>query len=200
MATLQYTRKIKIPWLQVLVTALAAFCFSWLGALTISSIDAQFLRPLIVVLLVIIAAFILIKRDFGSMTEAEYVPSKSIGWGILMGAGLGFYDGFFGPGTGTFLIFGFILWLKFNFLQASASAKVINLATNLAAVIYFGLGGHILYQIALPMAVCNVAGAFLGSRLAILRGNRFIRWVFLLVVVGIIFKLLWDTFSVWLAN
>jgi uncharacterized protein len=195
MATVQYTRRIKIPWLQVLVTAGTAFVFSWIGAQTVSSINTQYLRPMIVVLLVIIAGFIIIKKDFGSMTEAEYIPNKSIGWGIAMGAGLGFYDGFFGPGTGTFLIFGFILWLKFNFLQASASAKVINLATNLAAVIYFGLGGHILYHIALPMAICNVAGAFLGSRLAILRGNRFVRWIFLVVVTGIILKLLWDTFQ-----
>lgn len=193
MATIQYARKIPIPWKPALLTAATAFCFSFLGARAVSTIDTQYIRPLIVILLIIIAIYIFIKKDFGSVQDSAYVPERPIWWGIPIGATLGFYDGFFGPGAGSFLIFGFILLLGFNFLMASASAKVVNFSTNLAAVIFFISNGNVLYHIAIPMALFSALGAFLGSRTALLRGNKFIRTLFLVVVCGIILKLVWDT-------
>ena len=115
--------------------------------------------------------------------------------GILAGATLGFYDGFFGPGTGSFLIFIFIGLIGFGFLAASASAKIINFATNVSAVLLFAFTGHIAYALALPMALCVAAGAFLGSRTAVLRGSSFVRVLFLVVVTGVILRLSYDTFS-----
>src|SRR6185295_17285347 len=108
---------------------------------------------------------------------------------VLIGAGIGFYDGFFGPGTGSFLIFLFVGVFGFDFLAASASAKVINWATNMASIIYFGWTGHVLYQYAIPMAVCSVIGATLGTHLAIAKGSKFVRIFFLVIVVALIAKL-----------
>jgi hypothetical protein len=106
---------------------------------------------------------------------------------------IGFYDGFFGPGTGSFLIFVFVGIFGFNFLSASASSKLINFATNLSAMLYFAFTDNILYSLAIPMAVFNIIGSIAGTRLAILKGNRFVRFIFLLVVAGMIFKVAYDT-------
>ncbi len=109
-----------------------------------------------------------------------------------MGAVVGFYDGFFGPGTGSFLVLGFIALIGFDFLRASAHAKLVNVATNLASTLFFINKGGLLYAVALPMAVANLSGAFLGARLAILRGNRFIRVFFLFVIATTILRFGWD--------
>jgi uncharacterized membrane protein YfcA len=110
----------------------------------------------------------------------------------LMGAIVGFYDGFFGPGTGSFLVLGFIALIGFDFLKASAHAKLVNASTNLASLLFFVNKGVILYSIAVPMAVANLTGAFLGARLAILKGNSFIRVFFLIVIAATILRFAWD--------
>src|SRR6185369_12369075 len=101
---------------------------------------------------------------------------------------VGFYDGFIGPGAGSFLILFFISILGFDFLKASAHAKLVNVATNIGSIIFFSRTGHILYQYALPMALCNFAGSIFGARLAILKGNKFIRVFFLVVITGTIIR------------
>jgi hypothetical protein len=111
---------------------------------------------------------------------------------VVVGAVIGFYDGFFGPGTGSFLIFAFIGLFGFDFLTASASAKVVNFATNLSAVAYFAATDNLLYRYGLPMAACNMAGAVLGARLALLKGNRFVRGFFLFVVGALILRFGWE--------
>lgn len=107
---------------------------------------------------------------------------------MAVGAGIGFYDGFFGPGTGSFLIFALVGWFGFDFLTASAGAKVINFATHLSALAYFAATDHIRYRYALPMAACHMAGALLGARLVLGRGNRFVRGFFLVVVTAMILR------------
>jgi uncharacterized protein len=194
-ATIQYSRQIKIPWKTALLTALSAFGCSILGARTVSIINPSILRPLIIILLLVIAVYMFTKKDLGNIQSIRLSASQQIIYGLIAGAAIGFYDGFFGPGTGSFLIFAFILLFGFDFIVASASAKVVNFATNLAALIFFALNGNILYHIALPMAVFNVLGAIAGTRLAILKGSRFVRILFLFVVFGVITKLIWDTFS-----
>jgi len=193
MAAVQYSRHIKIPWRTALLTAAAAFCCSFLGAGVVSLIDSRYLRPFIIILLLVIAVYIYFKKDFGELQTLKLTPGKQLVFGLAAGAVIGFYDGFFGPGTGTFLIFAFIGLFGYTFLTATASAKVVNFATNLAAILFFLFNGSILFQIALPMMVFNILGAFIGTRLAILKGNRFVRLLFLVVVGGVIFKLVWDT-------
>ena len=122
-------------------------------------------------------------------------PLRARWLAIGLGAALGFYDGFFGPGTGSFLIFALVGGFGFDFLTASASAKVINVATNLAALIVFAASGHVLWALAAPLMASNVLGSVAGTRLAILRGNRFVRQLFLAIVACLIAKLAWDMFG-----
>jgi uncharacterized protein len=133
------------------------------------------------------------KKDFGRETNNETLEFP---WykGALICLALGFYDGFIGPGAGSLLVLAFISWLGFDFLQANAHAKVVNLATNMGSIILFGLKGAILWHIAFPMAICNALGGIIGSRLAIMKGNGFIRTVFLVVILGTLCRLGYDVF------
>jgi uncharacterized membrane protein YfcA len=132
---------------------------------------------------------VFVVKDLGLIHKPKHAQRKAVSLGVLTGVVIGFYDGFFGPGTGSFLIFIFVGIFGFDFLAASASAKAVNLATNLASVLYFGVTGHILYAVALPMAACNIVGSVIGTRLAILKGSRFVRIFFLIVVAALIAKL-----------
>ena len=143
-------------------------------------------------LVVVMAVYILRKKDFGAIRRPLEICTRERVLSVLIGGGIGFYDGLFGPGTGSFLIFLFIHYLAFDFLQASASAKFVNLATNLAALMYFVPTGQVLYKIAIPMAIFNMLGAYTGTRVAIKRGTAFIRSLFLFLLVILILKLAYD--------
>ncbi|SFU85893.1 sulfite exporter TauE/SafE family protein [Pontibacter akesuensis] len=194
-AMVRYVRTVKINYLAILPAAAMAFVFSFLGARALSHLDANLLKPLILVLLVLVAVYTFIKKDFGSLHAPKLTASKERLYGLMVGAVIGFYDGFFGPGTGSFLIFIFIGLFGFNFLAASAAAKVVNVATNLSALLYFGYKGYILYDVAIPMAVCSIIGSQLGTRTALRRGVGFVRVLFLIVVSGIILKFAYDTYG-----
>jgi uncharacterized membrane protein YfcA len=101
---------------------------------------------------------------------------------------MGFYDGFFGPGTGSLLVFLLVRILGFDFLQASAHSKVLNLASNMAALLWLGWQGHVLWAIFLPMALANIAGSWLGTRVALRQGAAYVRWLFVLVVSALLLK------------
>jgi uncharacterized protein len=153
------------------------------------------MKPLAFGILIIVAVYTYRKKDFGTQgTTKPSSLSRQLAYGAVMGLLLGFYDGFFGPGTGSFLVLGFITLIGFDFLRASAHAKLVNIATNMGSVLYFSLKGLILIKVAVPMAICNAAGAFFGARLAILKGNKFIRVFFLLVVTAIILRFGYDLF------
>ena len=191
-AVVSYVRKIKINWLTILPSTAVAFVFSFLGAKTVSFLSSNTLRPIILVLLIVVAVYTFIQKDFGSQDVPKLKKTGQKVSAIGIGAFMGFYDGFLGAGTGSFLIFLFVGILGFNFLRASAVAKIINSSTNLAALIYFALNEHILYHIALPMAVCNILGSILGAKLAIDKGSAFVRLLFLAVVSLIIIKFAYD--------
>jgi hypothetical protein len=195
MAILRYARNVSIPWPAVLPAALSAFAFSFLGARAVSLLDPALLRPLILVLLVAVFAYTLTKKDLGTLHAPRLSGRAETGYALGVGTLIGFYDGFFGPGTGSFLIFAFVGLFGFNFLAASAAAKTVNLATNLSALLYFAATGNILYRVALPMAACSIIGSFAGTRLAIAKGSGFVRVLFLVVVSGIICKLAYDYFG-----
>ena len=191
-AAWNFTRQVEIDWRATLPTAVAGFIFSFFGARTVSHLNPAILRPLVLGLLVAVAIYTFARKDFGSLHAPRLSLAGKQWIGLGVGAVIGFYDGFFGPGTGSFLIFIFIGVFGFNFLSASAAAKVVNVATNLSTVAYFAVTGHIIYRLAVPMAVCNMLGSLTGTRLAILRGSRFVRWFFLVVVSVIICKLAYD--------
>ena len=120
--------------------------------------------------------------------EVEISPARQLRTGIFISLIIGFYDGFIGPGAGSFLILAFIAFLGFDFLHSSAHAKLVNLATNLGSVTLFIIKGNIIWTIALPMAAANMLGGFAGAKLAIAKGNKFIRVFFLVIIVGILLR------------
>ncbi len=196
-ATWQYAQKVNIPWRTMLPAAIAGFIFAGWGAQLVSNLRSTTIKPLILVLLITVAIYTFRKKDLGNLHAPKLNPPQQITVGIFMGAILGFYDGFFGPGTGSFLIFVMIGIMGFGFLTASASAKAINLATNLSAFLYLALTNHVNYFLAIPMAVFNIAGAVCGTKLAILQGNSFIRKFFLIIVTSLIIKLTYDIFIIY---
>ncbi len=191
-ATWQYAQQVTIPWRTMLPAAVAGFLGAGWGARLVANLDSATIKPIILVLLITVVIYTFCQKDFGDLHAPKLTQPQQIAVGILMGAILGFYDGFFGPGTGSFLIFGMIGIMGFGFLSASASAKVINLATNLSAFLYLAMTNHVDYTLAIPMAAFNISGAVCGTRLAMLRGNSFIRKLFLVVVMGLIIKLSYD--------
>jgi hypothetical protein len=194
-AALRYARSISTPWAIVLPAAAAAFALSYFGALTVALLPKEWLRPVILVLLILVAGHVLWRPDLGQVpverTRRRGDPAAAAG----IGGALGFYDGFFGPGTGSFLIFLFVRVFGLDFLKASAGAKVVNLATNMGALLFFVPHGHIFWTVGLAMAAFNVGGSWLGSHLALRHGNRFVRAVFLAVASVLIARFAYDTFA-----
>ena len=182
-AVVQYSRRVRINW------------HSILGARAVSLPKPEILKPLVLVLLVAVAACTYWRKDFGNLHAPQFTAHRERQFGIWVGVVIGFYDGFFGPGTGSLLIFIFIGLFGFDFLAASANAKVVNFATNLSAVTYFAATHNILYHYAVPMGLCNVLGSLTGTRLAILKGNAFVRVFFLLVVTTMILRFGWEVLS-----
>ena len=187
-ATWQYARQVPMEWRATLPTAAAALAFSFVGAATVAHLPPQVLKPLILALLVGVLAWTLRRKDLGALHAPKLSHGAQFWIGLATGAVLGFYDGFFGPGTGSFLIIAFVGLFGFSFLAASASAKAVNVITNFAALAYFVSHGNVAYAYAVPMAACNVAGSFTGTRLALKLGSRFVRAVFLLVVGALIVR------------
>lgn len=194
MATVQYIRTVAIPWRSMIPAAFAGFCTALLGAKLLTLVDNQILRPIVVVLLGAIALYTFLRKDFGSIHAPHRSDNVQRMIAVSMGVVLGLYDGFFGPGTGSFLIFGFIGFLGFGFLDATSSAKLVNFAMGCAALGYFIWTGNVRYELGLPMAVTNIVGAFIGARLAIAKGSRLVRVLFLIVVIGVLSKLMFDMF------
>ena len=193
-AAWRYARSVRFPWRPVLLAAATAFAFSFLGATAVSLLSKDAVRPLVLALLVVMLGYTLAKKDFGALHRPREVGRRELGIALAMGAVIGFYDGFFGPGTGSFLIFLFIRFFGFDFLHASAAAKIVNVATNLAAIAYFAPNGYYLPVLAVVMAIGNIGGSFLGTHLALRHGSGFVRKVFLIVVSALIVKFAWDTF------
>ena len=193
-AAWRYSRRVTMPWRTTLPAAIAAFAFSYLGAMAVAWAPRDLLRPLILFMLVGSAAYTFWRKDFGIIHQPQHAGRSELVYALLVGGAIGFYDGFFGPGTGSFLIFLFIRFFGFDFLHASAASKVVNVATNLAAIIYFVPNGYFLPVVALLMAVLNIVGSVIGTQLALRHGSALVRKVFLVVVCSLIVKFAWDTF------
>ena len=183
-----YRKQIK-PDPKVLIgMAIPAFFGSAAGALLASRIPTSSMRPMILVLLIAVAIYTWLKPDLGKLENLRHVPKQRIQIGAIAGAVIGFYDGIFGPGTGSFLMLILVATLGYAFITASAIAKVVNVATNVGALIVFGINGAVIWQIGIIMGFANITGAIIGSRLAIKGGSTLVRKVFLLVTVVLIVR------------
>lgn len=193
-AAIGFSRRVRLQWSAAVPAALAAFTFSFAGAFTVTQLPPDFIRKLLPFILLAVAVYTFRKKDFGSTHSPIHTGLKERIIAVIVGAGIGFYDGFFGPGTGSFLVFLFVRFFGFDFLGASAVAKVVNVACNIAALLWFGISGHLLWQLGLMMAVCNIVGSLIGLRLALRHGSVFVRKIFLLVVSALILKTTYDAF------
>lgn len=191
-AAWNYARSVRIPWKIVLYAGLTAAVCSYFGATLQSMLPSDLLKPIILVLIVAVAIYSYRKKDLGQH-ERFHFAEHQIPWiAAAIGAALGFYNGFVGPGTGSLLVFGFVSLIGYSFLSSSAISKVVNVIADVSSLIFFLTHKYVLFHLALPMMVCNVAGSYAGSQMAVLRGNAFVRRVFLVVVAGIIARFAWD--------
>ena len=171
-----------------------AFIGSITGAAFAATIPKDFFKPFIVFLLITVAIYTWRKPALGMNENLKFTHKKRLLFVALIGLLIGFYDGIFGPGTGTFLVFFLVSGIGYAFLKASATAKLVNIATNAGAILSFQLTGHIWWQLGLLLAFANVLGAVIGSRLAIKGGSPLVRKVFLAVIFLLITRVAWDTF------
>lgn len=193
-AALQYMRKVKVDWKMLSLMTVLAFISSFCGSILLRRVHNDFMKPLLLIILILVAIYTYSKKNFGIHVEKVHTAKQKVIYSILISVVIGFYDGFIGPGAGSFLVLAFITLMGFDFLKASANAKMVNLATNLGSILFFVSSGRIIYTIAIPMAISNAIGGAIGARLAIVKGNKFIRIFFLVVVVGTIIRFAWDVF------
>ena len=195
-AAATYLRNTRIDLRTALPMAVAAFIGAGLGALLASHIPAASFRPIILVMLVGVWLWTWLKPAMGTVEQLRWEGQRrQYGVAVIAGLGIGFYDGLIGPGTGSFLLIVLVAGLGLSFLKASATAKIVNVGTNIAALIIFGFTGSVLWLLGLLMGACNLVGAVLGARTAIAKGSEFVRRVFLVVVALLILRLAWDVLA-----
>ncbi|MEW9550996.1 sulfite exporter TauE/SafE family protein [Nonomuraea sp. NPDC050783] len=195
-AAVAYARSTKFDRRVALPGAALAVLSAGLGAWAAASVSTEVLRPAVMVVLLGVAAFVTLRPSLGAVPRPQLRTDRRVVAAVsVAGVGIAFYDGIMGPGTGTFLIIAFTTILGLDFVSASASAKIINVGTNVGALLVFGAQGHLQWGLGLGMAVCNVAGAQLGARMALKRGAAFVRIVLLCVVVAMVARLAWQQFA-----
>ena len=194
-ATWQFNRRVQMRWAAMLPAAFCGLAGSFVGAWAVTQVAPTYLRKALPFVLLAILLYTLAKKDLGHRHQPRWSGRQETLAACAIGAGIGLYDGFFGPGTGSFLVFLFVRILGYDFLNASAGAKLVNVFTNLAAISLFASKGHVWWQLGLTMAVANVAGSMMGSRLALRHGAGFVRWAFIIVVALLIAKTGHDAFA-----
>jgi uncharacterized membrane protein YfcA len=194
MATVQYSRRVHIPWHALGPAALASFFASLGGAWLVTVVSPEFLRKVLPAILLLVLAYTLVKKELGRDHAPRFTGAKEAVMACMVGALIGFYDGFFGPGTGSFFVFLLVRLMGYDFLHASAGAKLLNTASNLSAILLFSVKGHIWWHYVLAMAIANVAGSLAGTHLALKHGTGFVRGVFIAVVSALILKTSFDAF------
>jgi uncharacterized membrane protein YfcA len=192
-ATLRYHQHGLIDIRVALLSAFFALGGSFFGANVVLLINQAFLRYLLIVLIPIIAVFTLTNRSLGQENHSQHqTRQRKYSLAALAALLIGFYDGFFGPGTGTFLILFYTLVLKYDFVTANANTKVVNLASNIAAMVTFIINGKIIYAVGIPAAAAGIAGNLLGAKLVIKRGGAIIRPIFILALLLLLSKIIYD--------
>lgn len=193
-AAFQYLKKVDLNWKLLGIMMLLAFPSAFLGSTLLTYVSNDFMKPLLLVVLTFLVVYTYAKKNFGQQIEKNSSPQRQVINAVAISFVVGLYDGFIGPGTGSFLVVAFIAIMGFDFLHASANAKMVNLATNFGSICLFMLKGKIIWAIAIPMAASNALGGWLGAKLAINKGNGFIRIFFLVVVIGTLVRFAYDVF------
>lgn len=183
-----YRKEIKPDPKVLIAMGVPAFLGSAGGAVLASKIPTSNMRPMVLVLLIVVAIYTWFKPDLGKFENLRHHSTRRVQIAALAGAVIGFYDGIFGPGTGSFLMLILVASLGYAFITASAIAKVVNVATNVGAIVVFGIHGAVIWQIGIIMGTANITGAVVGSRLAIKGGSTLVRKVFLVVTIALIIK------------
>lgn len=196
-AAWHFHRRVPMRWHALLPASGMAFLGSCLGAYVLTQTSPLLLRQALPLLLLALLLYTLWNKTLGQVHAPRFQGHALTLAMAAVGGIIGFYDGFFGPGTGSFLVFLLVRWLGFDFLQASAHSKVLNLASNLAAVGWLAWQGHVWWQVGVFLALANVAGSLLGTRMALQHGTRFVRWLFIGVVAALLLKTSHDAWSSW---
>ncbi|MER7993953.1 sulfite exporter TauE/SafE family protein [Micromonospora chalcea] len=196
-AAVTYARRTKLDWGVAGPAAGLAVLTAGLGAALAGAVPGGAYRPVVLVVLVAVAVFVMARPSLGVVSSPRRTPGRVVVAVAVAGLGIALYDGLIGPGTGTFLVLAFTAILGSDFVHASAMAKVVNAGTNLGALVVFGLTGHVWWALGAAMAVCNVVGAAVGARMALRRGAGFVRVVLLVVVLALVARLGYDQ---WLAG
>ena len=194
MAFFTYAKRVAIRWKLLIIMCSLALPAALFGSYIVTHVSNIYMKPVILILLIIVAVYTYTKKSFGITDTHKSGTDKEYFLAAIFAVCIGFYDGFIGPGAGSFMAVFFISMMGFDFLKASAHAKLVNLSTNLGSIILFGFKGLIIWKIAIPMAICNLIGASLGVKLAILKGNKFIRVFFLSIVILTIVRFSYDIF------
>jgi uncharacterized protein len=187
-AAVQYAKNVAIPWRTAIASGIGAAAMSYVGAQLSSLLPSIVLKPIILVLMASIALYTYRRKTLGESDALRFQAEVLLMVSFAIGATTGFYNGFVGPGTGSLLVFGFVSIVGYSFLNASAISKVVNVIADAASLVFFVNGGFVRYELAVPMMVCNMAGSYLGSRLAMLRGSGFVRIVFLVIVAALMVR------------
>ena len=195
-STVNYFRANMIDVPVAIMSAVLALIGSWLGAVVALRLSPQFLNYLLIVLIPIITVISLMNKKLGHEDlSGHFKLGYKLALGALAGLVVGFYDGFFGPGTGTFLIIIYSALLHYDFVKANGNSKVVNLASNVAALTTFWIAGKVYFPLAIPGAICGIAGNIIGSKLVILRGNTIIRKIFFVALLLLFARVIYNVFS-----
>jgi uncharacterized protein len=194
-AVLRYRRVVRIPWRVLLPAAAVALVAALAGASLVSAVSPALFRPLVPVMLAVVLIYVLWHKDLGARHEPIVFSRRRGLLALAAIGGIGLYDGFFGPGTGSFLMLLFIRLYGFDFLHASVGARTINVATNAGALLFFGFHGEVHWGLGVALGVCNAAGSVLGANTAIARGSKFVRGVFIAIVIALIAKTAADAWT-----
>lgn len=189
-ATAKFAKDRKIDFSLIKFMIPMSFIGAVLGVKSVLLIDQSFLGPVVMVLILFVGIYTIFSKSLGKVNQYSEATRKSAAAGMLLAFALGFYDGFFGPGTGTFIIFGLMYIFRFDFVHANGNAKALNLTSNIASLITFAMSAKINYAIGIPVALAMIAGGQLGARAAVKNGYKLIKPVFVVMSFGVFIKLL----------
>ncbi|WP_193605076.1 TSUP family transporter [Nocardioides dongkuii] len=192
-----YYRRVRPDPRTFLPLMLLALAGSFCGALVASQVPRSAFEPIVLVALVLVGAYVVLKPDLGSATVLRYAGHQHLAAAMLVGVLIGFYDGALGPGTGSFFVFALVGLLGYGFLEASAKARMANWATNLGALLLFVPQGAVLWKTGLVLGLCNLVGGYVGARVAVSRGARFVRVFFIVVVSAFVVRIGGGVLGVW---
>ena len=191
-AVITYLRRVRIPWAALLPLIAFSYLGSSLGAQLTHFLDRAAFTPLVLAAIVGVGWYTWRRPQLGLHHEVRHSGWRGFAWLALIGLVVGLWDGFIGPGTGSFFLILIVAVMGFDFLTSTALAKIANLTTNIAAIVVFGISGNILWGLGAAMGVANLLGGLLGATMALKHGNGFVRKVFLVVIVALGLKLCWD--------